>query len=281
MHRDGAAAWLTVGGTMRLATCWRLARKDGVVLRFTDHCAPIEVDGETYEPGALASASARQRLEGLDAQNAEVRGALDGDQVSEADLAGGAYDGAELIERVVDWRYPWAGTVAMNAYEIEQVTRDGAAWSAQIVGLKGRLAQRRGLTLTKTCRYAFGDDDCGVTPPSLTGTVVSVLEGGRVLETSLTSSDDHFKDGEIEFTSGDADGVSSRIKSSTLDGGRLELHARPRVAPAPGDSFVVRRGCDGRFESCVAYGNVLRFGGYPTIPGTDKLTTSPNPRPLT
>lgn len=281
MHRDGAAAWLTIGGTMRLATCWRLARKDGAVLRFTDHCAPVVVDGETYEPGAMASASARQRLEGLDAQNAELRGALDGEQVSEADLAAGAYDGAELVERVVDWRYPWAGTVAVNAYEIEQVTRDGSAWVAQIVGLKGRLAQRRGLTLTKTCRYAFGDEDCGVTPPSVTGTVVSASDGGRVLATSLTNSDDHFNDGEIEFTSGPADGVRARIKLSELDGGRVELHSRPRVQPEPGDAFVARRGCDGRFETCEAYDNVLRFGGYPTIPGTDKLTTSPNPRPLT
>jgi hypothetical protein len=31
-----------------LATCWRITRRDGVVLGFTDHVRDLEVDGVTY-----------------------------------------------------------------------------------------------------------------------------------------------------------------------------------------------------------------------------------------
>jgi hypothetical protein len=32
-----------------LATCWRITRRDGVVLGFTDYIRDLEVDGVTYE----------------------------------------------------------------------------------------------------------------------------------------------------------------------------------------------------------------------------------------
>ena len=37
-------------GATTLATCWRIARKDGAVFGFTDHDRALDVGGELYEP---------------------------------------------------------------------------------------------------------------------------------------------------------------------------------------------------------------------------------------
>ena len=48
------------GGAMTLARCWRLTRKDGVVLGFTDHDRDILFDGVTYAAGTGLEAADMQ-----------------------------------------------------------------------------------------------------------------------------------------------------------------------------------------------------------------------------
>jgi hypothetical protein len=36
------------GDVTTLATCWKITRRDGVVLGFTDHVRDLDVDGVTY-----------------------------------------------------------------------------------------------------------------------------------------------------------------------------------------------------------------------------------------
>jgi hypothetical protein len=46
---SAALAQHLAGEGTTLATCWRITRRDGVVLGFTDHVRDLEMDGVTYK----------------------------------------------------------------------------------------------------------------------------------------------------------------------------------------------------------------------------------------
>ena len=101
----GLAAHLATG-TTTLAWCWRLTRRDGVTLGFTDHDVDIAFDGTTFEAAAGFTASEMKAAVGLGVDNLEVESALSSGRLEENDLAAGVYDDA-LVEIVrVNWQAP-------------------------------------------------------------------------------------------------------------------------------------------------------------------------------
>ena len=74
-------------GVTTLCRCWRIARRDGVVLGFTDHDEDVTVDGTLCRAGTgLTGSEVTARL-GLSVDGSEISGALDDEALSEADLA--------------------------------------------------------------------------------------------------------------------------------------------------------------------------------------------------
>ncbi|MBX6323306.1 MAG: DUF2163 domain-containing protein, partial [Rhodospirillaceae bacterium] len=75
-----------------LATCWRIARRDGTVLGFTDHDQDLVVDGLTYLASAGYDRSAIASSAGLAVDNLEIQGIIDHDLIREQDLRAGLWD---------------------------------------------------------------------------------------------------------------------------------------------------------------------------------------------
>lgn len=272
---------LSVSGKHCWATLWTITRKDGVVFRFTDHDQELSFLEETYLPGASSlSASARQKLEGTDAQNLDVKGAITSDSITEADLRAGKYREAVVQEFVVDWRFPWAGKFITCSYRIEETQRTGDAWTAKLAGFKIYLQQTVGDTYSKECRWKeFGGPFCGLDLAPLTQsskTVSAVVKSRKIFNTDLIGEDGLFDDGKITWTSGSNAGLVSEIKSFESVSGRVELQL-----PTPGDiedsdEFTAVPGCDRLEDTCRAYGNFNRFGGFVFIPGNDALYSTPS-----
>ena len=76
-------------GATTLATCWRVTRRDGGVLGFTDHDRALTFDGTTFLPETGAVGSALSSSADLAADNAEIEGALSASALSGEDLAAG------------------------------------------------------------------------------------------------------------------------------------------------------------------------------------------------
>ena len=89
-----------------LAHGWRLTRKDGVVLGFTDHDAPLHFAGMVFEAATGLSATEAEATLGLAATTSEVEGALASAAISEADIRAGRFDGARVEIFAVDWQDP-------------------------------------------------------------------------------------------------------------------------------------------------------------------------------
>ena len=93
-------------GASRMCRCWRVTRKDGVVLGFTDHDLDLKFEGVTFRASSGMDASALQTATGLSVDNAQAVGALSDAAVTEHDIRAGKFDRAEIQQWLVDWERP-------------------------------------------------------------------------------------------------------------------------------------------------------------------------------
>lgn len=263
-------------GVTTLCRCWRLERRDGVVMGFTDHDEDVLLDGLTCRAGTgLSISEATSRL-GLAVEGSEISGALADESLSEAELAAGRYDAAAIGVYLVDWSEP-ALNVLLARGALGEVRREGAAFTAEFRGLAHRLNEERGRLYTATCSADLGDARCTVNlnTPEFHGTgAITALRGTSVFATNgLTAFDDGwFTAGKLTWTSGANSGLAVEVKSHRVHGAAVVItlwQAMPQPL-AVDDTFVVTAGCDKRFATCRdRFDNVVNFRGFPQIPGND------------
>jgi uncharacterized phage protein (TIGR02218 family) len=128
----------------------------------------------------------------------------------------------------------------------------------------------RGL-YTAQCRFAFGDDGCGVNVAAFgqAGVVAAnPAPTATVIGCGLTQAAGTFAGGQVLFTSGANAGLRRAVRSSTP--GQIVLTGPAAFVPAPGDTFTAFPGCDKTLATCTAtWANSARFGGEPYIPAPE------------
>lgn len=271
----GLAASLASGATT-LCWCWRLTRRDGVRLGFTDHDRALTFDGMTFEATAGFTASEIRDAVGLGVDNLEVESALSSGRLSDDDLAAGLYDDAEVEIFRVDWQAP-ANRVLMRSGSLGEVRRSGLSFTAEVRGLAHYLQQPGGRLYQYACDADLGDQRCKVdlAAPELRGTgTIAALTSPRSFSASglAAFAGDWFTRGMLTFSSGASSGRSFEVKRHALVGEShsLDLWQEPTAALAPGDAFTVTAGCDKQLATCRArFANVENFRGFPFMPGND------------
>jgi uncharacterized phage protein (TIGR02218 family) len=270
---DALAAHLS-GDATTLCHAWRLTRRDGAVLGFTDHDRDLSFAGTDFLAASGFSASDREVASDLSAPAGDVSGALSSDAITEADIAAGRYDGARVELFVVNWSEP-SQHAKLRVMEIGEITRTDGDFRAELRSLAHRLGQTRGRIYARRCDADFGDARCGKTLSAFreTASVASAADASRITATGLDGfANGHFRHGLLTFTSGVNDGVSVDIESHQRSGGAVTLIfwlPLPNV-PGAGDTFTIVAGCDKTFETCKAkYDNIANFRGFPHLPGSD------------
>lgn len=264
----------------RFATLWEIERTDGTTFRFTDHDVNISYGGNTYTPVGGFSASARQKQADIKTQNLELVGLLESASITHDDLRAGLFREAKITEILVDWLYPWAGAFQRNVYWIVETTYNGENWEARLEDIARWLTPRIGDLYNRVCRHELGDTLCGV-PLSLfttaTKTVTQVDTARRIFRTSgLSDADDFYNYGKITWATGKNANVVSEIKDYTDSNNIIELQLKTPFDVEIGDTFVMIAGCDKLETTCkTKFTNFLNFGGFPTIPGTDRSIQRP------
>jgi uncharacterized phage protein (TIGR02218 family) len=269
-------------GVTTLAHAWKLTRRDGGVMGFTDHDGDLVVDGVTCRAGTgFTSSEAASRFD-LAVDGAEISGALADDSLTDADLAAGRYDAARIETWLVDWSDPSLKVLTARG-TLGEVKREGQAFAAELRGLADLLSQESGRLYTAKCGADLGDLRCKVDlgNPALHGAgVVAVIEGTSIFVASGLDgfADALFSAGRLTWTSGANAGLSIEIKQHRQVAGhaRLTLWQAMPEAIAAGDAFSVTAGCDKRFATCRnRFANTDNFRGFPQIPGNDFLLASP------
>jgi uncharacterized phage protein (TIGR02218 family) len=265
-------------GVTTLAHAWKLTRRDGVVMGFTDHDRDLVIDGVVCRAGTgFTSSEATSRFD-LSVDGAEISGALADDSLTDADLAAGRYDAAQVETWLVDWSDPSLKVLTARC-TLGEVRREGQAFVAELRGLADLLSQESGRLYTARCGADLGDARCKVdlTNPALRGIgAVSGVEGTSIFVASGLDgfADGWFSLGRLLWSSGANAGLAIEIKEHRL--ARLTLWQAMPEAIAIGDAFMVTAGCDKSFATCRArFANTDNFRGFPQIPGNDFLLASP------
>lgn len=266
--------------THHLAHLFLLTRADGVVIALTDHNRALTDGipgfGNTYRPMGLARVSARQREAGLRVQNLEITGMLDSTLITASDLMAGLYRNASIVEKLVDWRFPFAGAMVENHYWVDTVKFDEEAWVAQLSGVARWLGQTTGEIYTKTCRFALGDDRCAydldADPNTKSGIVLSVLTSRLHFLTDVVAPSAEYDFGFVKWLTGRNTGKISDVKFYSGTDRSMDLQIPTGFDIRPLDTFKAFPGCDKSLATCIAkFDNVDNYGGFPSIPGTDRL----------
>lgn len=266
----------------RIAHCWRITRTDGTIIRTTDHDTPLTIDSEVFAPASGFTASARQKQAGLAEQNFEVIGVLDSDAITDADLRLGLYNGAQIDELMVDWLYPWIGAIITNLYFVEMVTFTGERWEAQVAGLTSKIRRQVGQVYSRLCRYDLGDARCrfDLATETISGAVVTTITIQRREITSVTLAgtkpDDFYAFGRVTWVTGDNAGHLSEAAEYIDATGLVLLRGETPNDIQVGDTFDIEAGCDKLRQTCIDKFDILvNFGGFPFIPGTDRVMQAP------
>jgi uncharacterized phage protein (TIGR02218 family) len=266
-------------GVTTFARCWRLTRRDGVALGFTDHDADLAFDGVTYRAATGMTASAAESSLGLAVDGLDVVGALDDSGLSEADLARGLYDGAGVSLFLVDWRAP-ENRVLLFAGALGEVARESAIFIAELRSLAHALAQPQGRLNQRGCDADLGDSRCGIDlalPVHRAEGAVSAVTSPRAFTAAaLADRGRAFARGRLLWTSGANAGAVAELRRH--DGAAAELAEAPAMPIAPGDGFTVTAGCDKTFATCrKRFVNHDNFRGFPHMPGNDWLARPARP----
>ncbi|WP_224701735.1 DUF2163 domain-containing protein [Devosia aquimaris] len=277
----GLAGHLAQGETT-LCHCWRLTRRDGLVLGFTDHDGTLSFDGTSFSPAnGLDGGTVPARL-GSQVDTAEVLGVLDAEAISEDDILLGRYDGAA----VETWRVNWANVsqrLLLRRDSIGEIAREDGVFRAELRSAQQGLNATHGRIYQSLCDARLGDSRCGVSLASSTwrgtATVVAVDGPYRVQVSGLGGYEaGWFAFGSAAWASGQRAGLRDGVLSHGRSGGNDMLGFALRVGDwvALGDTLEVTAGCDRRFETCKAkFGNAVNFRGFPHIPGSDYVLRHP------
>lgn len=255
-----------------LATCWKLTRSDGVVMGFTDHDAPLSVDGLQYAAESGFTPTAVAATASLSVDNLDVEGMLDAQAITEADIMAGRYDFAEIEVFQVNAREPQTGRIFLRRGWLGEISLQNGRFVAEVRGLTQKLSQPIGQLYAPACRAELGDNRCNVAIAGFThsGTIETVDSRSLFADSSRSEEKGYFAAGKITFTSGENAGIAMEIKAFA-DG--VFTLALPMPYPvAAGDSYSVQAGCDKNFATCAQrFDNAVNFRGEPHVPGMDRM----------
>jgi len=253
--------------------CWRLTRKDGVELGFTDHDKDLVIGGFTFEAASGLDASAMEVESGFATGGGDVSGALSNAKIMPEDIEAGLYDGAQLRSWLVDWTAPLLD-FELDVAILGEIRRADGKFIAETRNALHALDQERGRIYGAGCTAELGDARCGVPvndPAFHCSTTIESTDSTHRLKASELANFPMglFTRGLLRFTSGAKSGEVVAIKEHR-ENGELVLWQGQARPMATGDSISVTAGCDKRFVSCRdVFANALNFRGFPYIPAPE------------
>jgi uncharacterized phage protein (TIGR02218 family) len=269
----------------RLATCVLFDLRDGTSLGITDHDRDLTANiGDS--PSILFRAdvgvipSAISMSIGLSTDNMEVTGPISA-TVTRAAVLGGRFKGARVRVLAVNWS-DTSQIARLLAGRVSEAEVKGGAFTLQVRSAADAYNQVIGRALTPLCSHDFGVGQCQAVPAEYQAQVISVTDDMhfRVAWTSSPAPEAaNVLNGEVSFTSGALIGTLpiEVFRLTGSPGDTIELYQPAVEAPQVGDTLTVKEGCVKTREACKAFGQILNFGGFPDLVGTDAYVKFPNP----
>ena len=276
---DSATAQAFAADATTLCHCWRLTRRDGAVLGFTDHDRDLVFAGATFRATTGLDAAQAESAAGFAVAGGEVQGAFDDAALAEADLGAGLYDGASVEIWMVDWS-DVARRVLMDIATIGEVRRTEFSFIAELRSLAHRFDEEQGRQFQRNCSADLGDARCAVDLSALlysTGATIEAVQsdGAFVVAPDAEFAPGYFTDGAMTSATGERHAI--KLHEKAVVGDRVVLWSAQVATFAEGARVTLSAGCDKSPETCAAkFDNIANFRGFPHMPGNDVVAAYPN-----
>ncbi|MBC2670920.1 DUF2163 domain-containing protein [Novosphingobium piscinae] len=256
-----------------VATFWRVLRRDGVTIGFVTHDRDLWFDGVRHRAAPGMIPSALRCSAGLEADSADLQGALTHDALAAADLAAGRFDGAAVRFGLVDWQS--GESTLLYAGTIGPMTAGQDRFEAAVESSKAALHRDPVPRTSPVCRARFCGPACGLAAARFETRVLvlgSTPDGGAVRVTAGAAQPGHVG-GRLCWLDGPLAGCRSGI--AAVQGALLVLDRPLDVTVPSGTAVRLREGCDGSIATCAGrFGNAVNFRGEPSLPGNDFVLRS-------
>lgn len=265
-----------------LCRLWKVTRKDGTILRFTDATEDVTIAADgTYVSNISFTCSAIFTSSALqNSQNLTITFMMDEDGVTETDVRQKLYEAADCAIYFANYEDPSHGvmTAFRGTFGKIKITDKNCA-QIDVTPLAGALSGRMiGVEVySQTCRASLGDARCGfdIEGAKVTFTVTS-FSGSVVDATEFTGPDpNYFAQGFVKWLTGDNTGTTSMV--TTNDGsGSITLSAQPGRTIQVGDTGDIFPGCDKVASTCRdKFDRIPFMRAEPFVPGQDVLPPVP------
>ena len=248
---SAALAAHLAGEVTTLATCWKLTRRDGTVMGFTDHDENITFEAVSYQAATGFTPSAIASSASLSVDNLDVEGMLSAGTIEEDDVMAGRYDFAQIEIFQVNYKDTTQGALAMRCGWLGEISLQKQHFVAEVRGLTQKLSQTIGELYSPSCRASFGDGRCKVNLAAytVTGAIDSVAGSQQFIDAARSEATGRFGFGVITFTSGANAGLSMEVKEhiyASGTGGSFSWHYPCRIQccrgmPTPWCKDAIRR----------------------------------------
>jgi uncharacterized phage protein (TIGR02218 family) len=264
---------ITDGELTSVALCWTAERNDGAGLALTSHDRTIVRDSITYEPAPGLTPARVSRSGGMQSEDAEIMAALNGKGLTEADLATGRWDGAQVALIAVDWQQSQSEAISLLDGTLGEISQEDGQFTAELTGAAAALSRPICPYTSPECRAELGDKACRVDLAGRTlRTRVTSFAGAQI--TVQIEPGERFMLGRLRYLTGANCGVMTRV--TAVAGNIVRVRDLPRSAVEFGCVVELVEGCDKRLETCSQrFGNAANFRAEPHLPGTDLLTRYP------
>jgi uncharacterized phage protein (TIGR02218 family) len=255
-----------------IANCWKLTRRDAVVIGFTDHDRNVVFDDVTYYAASGFTPSAIASNSELAVDHLDVEGVLDNENITEGDIKAGLYDFAEIEIFIVNYENLTQGALILRTGWLGEVKYSRSKFVAEVRGLLQNLSQNIGELYSPSCRAKLGDLRCKIDIEDFTysGSITAVVSNQIFIDSTRSEDNGWFNGGEITFTSGNNDGLKMEVKGFRDKQITLMLPMPYDVENS--DTYSIIAGCDKSFDTCIAkFNNAINFRGEPHVPGIDKM----------
>lgn len=148
-------------GVTTLCHIWKLTRKDGQQLGFTDHDEALEIGGINYLALSGMSGGDIDSSLGFSIDNSHVQSVLYDERITADDINAGLYDSAELICAIVNWK-DVSQRLALTRGQLGEITQNGERFTAEWTGEGAKLDRSQGRVFSRLCDANFGDARCGL-----------------------------------------------------------------------------------------------------------------------
>jgi uncharacterized phage protein (TIGR02218 family) len=274
MGLSSAPPWLRED-LVTMAWCWRLSRRDGVVIGLTSHDQDLFWGGLTYRAAPGMRPSALESHDHLDAATMDLEGAIASEAIMERDLDAGRWDGARMQLFVTDWTDAEAAPILMAEGILGGIERRGKQFAAELQGVMRHLDGPVCPATSPSCRAMLGDKACRVNlaPRTHYRNVIAVADHMVTLDAGIAAG--RMLYGECLWLDGANCGVSSPVAQHS-SAAVLHLSLIPPLGLALPARVRLIEGCDKQLSTCrTTFGNAVNFRGEAHLPGNDLLTRYP------